>query len=411
MEICPTGIQPLSSKLRDAEYIFNPYPYYRELRVSGEPVWVPPDPDVDSRGILLFPRYTDAKQIFRLSRAVTKDLPRFRHACTTSLFDINMMNRDGEEHLRLRRLVSSYFSSVNLRELEPRIETMAEVLLDQLERKGPDVDLVSDYAELLPLNVILGLLGIPSEDAQMLRAWSLAATPAMDTFLACDESLIQAKMTAFKNFVSYVQDLIRNPNGLPKTGMLNYLLDAGSRGEISTEEIAGMTLFLVFAGHETTISLISNGLWLLLSHPDQLRLLKEQPQLASCAVEEVLRLESPTQRSTFRMVTAPANIGGFELEPGFQVSALIGSANRDESVFADPERFDIGRTPNRHLAFGAGLHNCLGKNLARMEAHIAFARIFDRFPGLRLRQARPCWRRNTFFRGLASLPAEIRSSE
>jgi cytochrome P450 len=407
METCPRGIQPFSGRLNEPEYLLKLYDYYRDLRASGKPVWLPPDPDIDSKGILLFPCYAEAKHVFGMGAAVTKDLPRFRHERTTSLFDINMMNRDGEQHLRLRRLVSNYFSSMHLRDLEAHIKAGADSLVDQIESKGPQIDLVSDYAELLPLQVILRLLGMPLRDASMLRDWSLATTPAMDTFLNTDESLIHTKMTALEGFSSYVQDLIAKPRGLTRSGLLGQLLETNRHGKVSAEEVAGMVLFLLFAGHETTISLISNGLWLLLTHPDQLTLLRDNPGLFSSAVEEVLRLESPLQRSTFRIVTSPTKVGSFELEPGFQVSALIGSANRDEAFFVDPERFDVLRTPNRHLAFGVGLHNCLGKNLARMEARIAFAAFFQRFPEARLHDDRPCWRHNTLFRGLATLPAEI----
>jgi len=164
-----------------------------------------------------------------------------------------------------------------------------------------------------------------------------------------------------------------------------------------------MTAFLLFAGHETTINLIGNGLWLLLSHPEQLQLLLEDSSLLPQAVEEILRYESPEQRTSFRIVLEPLEINGITMNPGDQIGVMIGSANHDEKEFENPELFDIQRKPNRHLAFGMGIHNCLGKTLARVEAQIAFAKLLEYLPALKLQETIPSWRKNSFFRGLKEL--------
>ena len=193
----------------------------------------------------------------------------------------------------------------------------------------------------------------------------------------------------------------------PDDSMLSHLIDAHKQGAITLKELSGMVSFLLLAGHETTINLISSGLWLLLKHPEQSQLLRSRGDLLPSAVEEILRFESPAQRSTFRIATDPVEIGGFLVEPGQQISVIIGAANRDEAEFHNPGVFDIRRTPNRHLAFGQGVHSCLGKGLARAEARIAIGKIIEHLPSLRLVESTPLWRKNSFFRGLASLPVSL----
>jgi cytochrome P450 len=175
------------------------------------------------------------------------------------------------------------------------------------------------------------------------------------------------------------------------------------RGEPSREELLGMCILLVLAGHETTVNLLGNGLVALLSNPGQLALLRENPGLGPGAIDEMLRYESPLQRGTYRITTESCTIGNCTLEQGQQVSAVIGAANRDPEQFPSPERFDVRRSPNQHLAFGAGVHKCLGERLARLEAKIAFERILERFPRLQLVDSEPDWQDKTLLRGLKTL--------
>ena len=391
--------------LNHPDFFQNPYSFYETIRETGRPFWIAADRDLNSKGIWLFWRYSDALEIFKQAEGVSKNILRIRDAERSSAFDINMLNMDGRSHLRMRRLVEKYFSAGYVRRLEMHIEAIADELVSDLLLNPAQADLVSDFAEKLPLRVIARLVGIPVEDMSKIRTWSLGVSPAFDSIQSADASLIATKQACFREFIEYIERLIALRTDVPDDSMLSYLTEAHRQGEVSRDELSGMLAFLLFAGHETTINLISSGLWLLLSHPEQWTLLRNRQDLLPFAVEEVLRLESPAQRSTFRIATAPVEIGGFRVEPGQQLSVIIGAANRDRAIFQNPEVFDIQRHPNPHLAFGMGLHNCLGKTLARTEARIAFSKIIEHLPKLRLIASSPRWRKNSFFRGLESLPA------
>ncbi len=394
-------------ELNQADFFHDPYPYYKRICASGRPYWLAADRDLACEGMWIFSRYSDAQEIFTQSGSVSKNILQVRNPASSTAFDHNMLNMDGAGHLRLRRLVEEYFSVAYVRGLEPRIEAIAAELVNELARKDGVIDLVADFAEPLPLRVIAGLIGIPVEDTASLRGWSVAVAPAFDSLQASDPAIAARKQTSFREFIAYVNELVDTPGRVADGSMLNYLCNALERGEISRDELVGMIAFMLFAGHETTINLISSAVWLLLRHPQQLALLRGRPELLGNAVEEVLRYESPAQRSTFRIATAAVDIGGFRVEPGQLIGVFIGAANRDERVFERPDEFDIQRSPNRHLAFGIGLHNCLGKTLARSEARIALAALLAGLPGLRLAASTPDWRRNSFFRALASLPARL----
>jgi cytochrome P450 len=191
---------------------------------------------------------------------------------------------------------------------------------------------------------------------------------------------------AIQSMSDYFWRLIGN-RSQPQQDVLSALISAHHEGLLSKDELLGNCMLLMIAGHETTVNLLGNGLFLLLRYPDQLRLLQQKPDIWSSAIEEILRFESPVQQGTFRVTTEPIDIAGATLEAGSRVIAIIGSANRDREQFSDPDRFDIMRTPNRHLAFGLGSHFCLGASIARAEARIAFARLFERLPNLRLASA------------------------
>jgi pimeloyl-[acyl-carrier protein] synthase len=389
------------------DFFQNPYPFYEKIRETGRPYWIPADRDIDSKGTWFFWRYSDALEIFKLAGGVSKNIVRVRDAGKSSVFDVNMLNMDGESHLRLRRLVKDYFSTGHVRRLEPYIESAADDLVRNLLQKDSPPDLVPDFAEQLPLRVIASLVGIPLEDMSRVRAWSLAVSPAFDSIQSSDEALTSNKQANLREFIDYIEDLIAARSNTPDDSMLSYLIKAGKQGVITRNELLGMTAFMVFAGHETTINLIGSGLWLLLSHPEQWELLQNRKDLIPNAVEEILRFESPTQRSTFRIATEPVEIGGFPVEPGQQLGVIIGAANRDGDEFRNPGVFDIQRNPNRHLAFGFGIHNCLGKTLARAEARIALSTVLEQAPMLQLVDRAPQWRKNSFFRGLESLPARL----
>jgi len=393
----------LSLDLTQPDFFRNPYPYYARMRKLGRPVWLPHQQDSLSEGVLLFSRYDDATEIFRQTSAISKNIRSVRPPGAGSAFDLHMLHRDGEDHLRLRRLVGDYFSPQAIQRLQPAMEEMADALLAALAHKA-EFDFIAEFAERMPLLMTARLIGVPPEDMAHVRAWSLALGEGFDSLLATPEVLAKQKQ-ALSEFMAYIGRLTRSGSRADES-LLGFLIEASKREQLAPDELAAMVGFLLFAGHETTISLIGNGLWLLLSHPEQWHMLREAPALMAGAVEEILRFESPEQRTSFRLTKAPLEINGITVEAGKQIGVIIGSVNRDESIFRNPDVFDIRRTPNRHLAFGLGLHNCLGKTLARVEANVALTRVLDHFPGLRLRQGEPRWRRNSFFRGLEELAVE-----
>jgi cytochrome P450 len=244
---------------------------------------------------------------------------------------------------------------------------------------------------------------VPEQDSLQLRDWTEQLLFSFDSIITKTTTL-QASEHWMQLLESYFdQQLTRRD---PPGGSILDLLS--KRPDVTRAEAIGLCLLIVVAGYETTVHLLGNGLRSLLSFPDQLRLVREQPQLLESAIEEMLRFESPLQRSTFRVVREAIEIGGRMLQPGTQVAALFGAANRDETQFTDAERFDVRRSPNKHMAFGVGVHRCLGERLARLEAKLVFARLLERTSTMEMQTATPHYRRTTMFRSLESLPVLLK---
>lgn len=391
----------MNLSLNDPSFFHHPYPYYAKIRASGQPYWVPHSQESTSTGVWFFSRYEDAVAIFKETSKISKEIRLYRPEGVKNTFDFHLLHRDGQDHTRLRRLISDYFSLEYIDKISEIISREAENLINSLKQKK-EVDLICDYAEVLPLIVIAELMGVPREDMLQIRRWGLAIGQAFDSLLITENILHQQKR-ALTELLEYVKKIISKQEGTSSDKLLGCLISAQNRGDITYDELISMTAFLLFAGHETTINLIGNGLWLLLSHSEQLQLLQDDMSLLPQAVEEILRYESPEQRTSFRIVLEPFDINGITMDPGDQIGVMIGSANRDEEEFKNPERFDIQRKPNRHLAFGIGIHNCLGKTLARVEAQIAFEKIVEHLSNIKLKETEPNWRENSFFRGLEKL--------
>lgn len=395
----------MSLNLNHPEFFQNPYPYYAQLRSTGRPFWLPHEQESSSQGVWLFSRHADALTIFKQTTTISKNIHAIRPPGTSTPFDLHVLHRDGADHLRLRRLVADYFSVQHLNHFESRIENVADTLVRGMKEKSA-FNLIADFAEQMPLLTIANLIGVPAEDMPQVRTWSLALGEGFDSVLTTREVLERQKQ-ALLAFLDYAREMIETKRRRPDNSLLGYITAAETEGKITHDELIAMTGFLLFSGHETTINLIGNGLWLLLSNPDQWQLLQREPKHLSSAIEEILRYESPEQRTSFRITLEPLEINGTRMEPGQQIGVIIGAANRDDEAFANPDVFDIQRNPQRHLAFGLGMHNCLGKTLARTEARIAFSKIMEHMPALRLVESRPSWRKNSFFRGLESLPARL----
>jgi cytochrome P450 len=290
--------------------------------------------------------------------------------------------RDPPDHTRIRRLFAPAFTPKALAALEPRVVRLVDSLLDAAVARG-GMDVVDDFAAALPIQLIGDMLGVPPDERGPLRGWSLAILGALEP-VPGDERL-EAGNRAVEEFKVFLQRLIAERRRRPSTDpgeILSALLAAEDAGDRLTElELLHQCIFLLNAGHETTTNLIANAVAALLEHPGEWARLRAEPALLGSAVEEFLRYQSPNQLGNRRLV-ADATIGGVAMPEGTLVTLGIGAANRDPAHFPDPDRLDLGRAPNRHLAFITGIHACAGMWLARMEGRVAIGRLVTRFERL-----------------------------
>ncbi|MGO4712959.1 cytochrome P450 [Bradyrhizobium sp. 2TAF24] len=390
--------------LHDAFYD-DPYPTYRAL-LERDPVHRMPD------GSLFLTRHRDLEAIYKDTTRYSSDkkvefAPKygtssllFQHHTTSLVFN------DPPLHTRVRRLIAGALNPRAIAEMEPALVALVDKLLDRMQAKG-EADLVEDFASAIPVEVIGNLLAVPHADRDPLRGWSLAILGALEPVLS--PQMQQTGEQAVADFLAYLRDLVadrrQNP-GNPEHDVLTRLIQGEASGErLSEIELLQNCIFILNAGHETTTNLIANGLELLMRFPDEQQRLRDDPSLIKTAVEEFLRFESSNQLGN-RRVVQPAEIDGVTLPEGTLVTLCIGAANRDPEQFSDPDRLDVGRSPNRHLAFATGAHACAGLALARLEGRIAIGRFLARFPTFsangpahRARRAR--------FRGFTTLPVRL----
>ena len=300
----------------------------------------------------------------------------YEHHTTSLVFN------DPPAHTRVRRLIMGALSPRAIAGMEPDLVRLVDRLLDAVAAKGK-VDLIDDFAAAIPIEVIGNLLDVPEDEREPLRDWSLAILGALEPVVAPD--VFARGNKAVKDFLSYLEGLVarrRAKPGNPDRDVLTRLIQGEDNGERLTEkELLHNCIFLLNAGHETTTNLIGNGLVALQDHAREKQRLIEDPTLIKTAVEEMLRFESSNQLGN-RMTVEPVELGGIAMPASTPVTLCIGAANRDPAQFADPERLDVGRTPNRHLAFGTGAHQCAGMALARLEGAVAISRFLARFPEL-----------------------------
>ncbi|MBA3449932.1 MAG: cytochrome P450 [Chloroflexia bacterium] len=328
-------------------------------------------------------------------------------AQTDEILSRNLLAVDPPDHSRLRRLVAIPFTPKFIEGLRPRIQSIADSLLDAVERRAQetgrrDMELIDDFAYPLPLTVISEMLGIPLEDRDRFRVWSQAAVSFTPADPANPE--VTAKLI---DFIAYLRQLVATKRDDPDEDLLSGLVMAEAEGDtLSENELLSMIFLLIVAGHETTVNLIGNGMLALCDHREQFARLRANMELLKPAIEEMLRYYGPVEISLSRWVREDIEFGGERLRRGDQIMALLASGNHDGGQFPDPDVFDIGRTPNRHVAFGTGIHACLGATLARLEGQIAFATLLSRLPAIDLAIPRDevQWRDATFLRGLTQLP-------
>jgi hypothetical protein len=306
----------------------------------------------------------------------------------------------------VRRLIMGALSPRAIAGMEGDLIKLVDGLIDALAAKG-NFDLIDDFAAAIPIEVIGNLLDVPHDEREPLREWSLAILGALEPVISPE--VFARGNKAVTDFLAYLETLVerrRAKPGNPNQDVLTRLIQGEDNGErLSAGELLHNCIFLLNAGHETTTNLIGNGLVALLNHPPEKQRLIDNPDLIKTAVEEMLRFESSNQLGN-RMTVEPFELGGIALAAGTPVTLCIGAANRDPAQFADPERFDIGRTPNRHLAFGTGAHQCAGMALARLEGAIAISRFLARFPNYAL-GGEPVRGGRVRFRGFLSVPCRV----
>jgi len=386
------------------DFYDDPFPYYHRLR-RWDPVHRGPD------GSYFLTRYDDVAAVYQDHHTWNSDKrvefapkfgasPLYEHHTTSVVF------RDPPDHTRIRKLFAPAFTPRALAALEPRVVRFVDGLLDRAAARG-GMDVVEDFAAALPVQLIGDMLGVPREERGPLRGWSLAILGALEP--EPGPRRLEAGSRAVDEFKGYLRRLIADRRRRPSTDpgeILSALLAAEDAGDRLTElELLHQCIFLLNAGHETTTNLIANAVVSLLEHPGEHLRLRTEPGLITSAVEEFLRFQSPNQLGNRRAVR-DAVLGGVAMDAGTLVTLGIGAANRDPAQFPDPDRLDIGRTPNRHLAFITGIHACAGMWLARMEGRAAIGRLVARFPNLRA-AAPPVRAHRARFRVVSSFPVTV----
>ena len=402
--------QAVSSPLFDPfapGFTDDPYPQYAALRAEA-PVYQHPF------GFWLLTRYEDVSWLLRAGLSVEdrnvtdgtfRQLQDQMYGDQVPTADKSMLDRDPPDHTRLRRLVSKAFTPRAVEALRPRITALVDGMLDAIDGQG-QVDLVDALAFPLPFSVIAEMLGTPPADHERIR--QLSGTVVRSLEPVADPALVAAIAAADAELTAIAAEMIAWKRSNPADDLLTALISAEDDGDaLSDDELIAQTLLLYLAGHETTVNLIAGGTLALLRNPDQLALLRDNPNLAESAVEELLRYDSPVQASR-RITLEPVAIGGTTIPAGAFVMASLGSANRDEFFWgADAAEVRLSRdNAHRHVSFGAGPHHCLGASLARLEASITFARLTARFPSLAL-DGDVTWNGRINLRGPAHLPVSL----
>jgi cytochrome P450 len=391
-----------------ASFYEDPYPTYRALQLD-DPVHLLPD------GSYFLTRYADLNEIYRDTATFNSDKriefkPKFGESLLYEHHTTSLVFNDAPLHTRVRRIIAGALTPRAIADMTPALTQLVDRLIaDMAEREAErgEVDLIADFASAIPVEVIGNLLGVPHADRRPLRGWSLAILGALEP--AISSEVFAAGNEAVAEFIDYLRGLVadrRAHPGDPQHDVLTRLIAGEADGtRLSEAELLHNCIFILNAGHETTTNLIGNGLHLLLEFPDERRRLIDDPTLVKTAVEEFLRFESSNQLGN-RRTTRAATLGGKHIAAGVGLTLCIGAANRDPEQFPDADRLDVGRTPNRHLAFAAGPHQCVGMTLARLEGQIAVARFLAAFPKYAA-AGRPVRGQRARFRGFTALPVAL----
>jgi len=392
-------------QLTSPDVVADPYPHFATARAQAPVQWH------EGLGMWLTFTHDAANTVLRtrtLGRIWTTRWPRQPMPAFTLIHRNSLLENEPPTHTRLRRLVAGAFARGHVERLRPRVAALAGQLADRIAdigSTGGAVDLIAEYAEPLPVQVIAELLGVPPSDRHLLRPWSNAIVK-MYEYQVDDAQRIAAER-ASAEFVEYLRDLVRQRRRAPEADLISSLIaeSDGDGARLTEDELITTCTLLLNAGHEATVNVVGNGMTALLTHPDQLARLRSDETLVPSAVEELIRYDSPLQLFE-RTAIADTRIGDVTVARGQKIAALLGAANRDPDVFFSPDRFDGGRADNPHLGFGAGIHFCLGAPLARVELQTSLRTLFVRFPRLAL-HAVPRRRPEFVIRGVQSLPVTI----
>jgi cytochrome P450 len=405
-----TGASALSLyHLLDPDVLANPYPLFRRLRTEDPVHW---DPFLHTWVVT---RYVDVLEVLHTFSANRTHTPEKLQAMGLSemgplaqLMVKQMLFMDPPAHTRLRALASYAFSPTRVAVLRSHIREIVNRLLDEVQNKG-QMDLIADLAEPLPGIVTAEMLGVPLSHRHQLKDWSADFAEMLGNFQHNPEHAPRMLRTV-QNMTAYFRDRIRELKDIPREGLVHSLMVAEVDGErLTEEEVIANSIVTMVGGQETTTNLIGNGVLTLLRNPGEMEKLQEDPSLIPSAVEEMLRYESPSQH-TGRLAPEDVELGGKVIRKGQAVMAVMAAANRDPERFPDPDRFDVARADNRHLAFGYAAHFCFGAALARVEGQEAFEAIVQRLHSLELQPSTLVWRHNLGLRGLTALPVKFRAS-
>jgi cytochrome P450 len=377
----------------DPDFIADPYPALKDLRKGDGPVWH------EGMQIFLAAKHGDANDVFRnksLGRIFAPKTPEFEWEIFNWLHADSILDSEPPKHTRLRSLVAKAFNRQKIEGMRPSVERITHNLLDAIDEKvksGISFDLIADYAEPLPVKIIADLLGFPESDEHLLRPWSQAIVKMYEV-----NPTLQYQADAKKaghEFAEYVRGLAEQRKKTPGQDLISELATVEENGEkLNMQELVATCVLLLNAGHEASVNAFGNGMVAVLERPDQTKLLREKPrELTSTALEEFMRFDAPLHLFE-RTATADTQIGGVEIKQGQKIAALIGSANRDDSIFSSAESMDVTRDPNPHIGFGAGIHFCLGAPLARLEMSVSLPALWEKYPEMQL-SAKPV-RRPTF---------------
>jgi cytochrome P450 len=381
----------------------DPYPVYARLRSIAPVCWV------RQFGGWVVTRYADVMTVLRSPQTSCERAALLRERIGSEFEPViatranSMLNLDPPRHTRLRLLVNKAFTPKTVEGLTPFIQRVVDQVIDEARPRGR-MDVIRELANPLPAMVIAELLGVPPADRDQFKKWSVDITAAVSNIPSnVSAELLRQSMVAMEELREYFRAIIAQRRAEPRDDLITALVRAQEEGDrLSEEELLANAVLLLNAGHETTTNLIGNGTLALLRHPDQMQRLRDDPSLVPSAVEELLRFDSPVQ-FTSRILKDDMTLGRKRLRAGQIALLVLGAANRDPEQFPDPDRLDVGRPDNKHLAFGQGPHFCLGAPLARLEGRIVFETLVQRFPAMRLEGPPPEYRQNFNLRGLKSL--------